>query len=419
MPPKEWAKVCGTSRATFALRRSLIAAEICVEPGNDDQVLLSQLQHEKQPTCHSLFLNLQQTQEDVVLSPAQISQVIAAGSNLPVLKCLHIIGREGVPLTESSIEGVLVRLLAKHASLLTLQVKTVLTFPNLPNLQHLVLDVGNFPGGGMDRQNNAALFPAISMLKGLKTLYLQSAEENMIFEPANLSGCVHLQHVALQGVCLEGAVSLPGGCHLHVKNIPEHLSGVTPTTFDLITGMTLRHASGSDLLGIHHGMDFRRAGAPVMSNLKRLRVTLNREDLDFHFWLSASDDERLELSFHPGTTPCCARVTTLGDARAGCVLQCCDLHRPLGSAEVAGTHSGRCLASGSSDVGPDFKGPAQGVVSSVKQGFFALLWGAAGGHPCQGVMGRVVAESCEARVGILVSLHASWICSLQPAGVLL
>ena len=59
MTPKEWAKICGTSRATFALRRSLVAAEICLEPGDHDQVLLSQLQHEKQPTCHSLFLSLQ------------------------------------------------------------------------------------------------------------------------------------------------------------------------------------------------------------------------------------------------------------------------------------------------------------------------------------------------------------------------
>ena len=239
------------------------------------------------------------------MSPAQISQVNAAGSNAPLLKCLHIIGREGVPITKSSIEGVLVSLLAKHALLLTLHVKTVLTFPDLPSLQHLVLDVGTFPSKWMDEQNNAALFPAISMLQGLKTLYLQSSQWNAIFEPTDLAECVHLRHVALQGVCLEGALALPAGCTLHVRDIPGPLCGVTHTTFDQITGMTLRHSSGWELVRMYHGMEYRyrrmRRKDPILSNLMRLRVTLNREDLHGSFW-RPDEEEKLQLTFDPSTT---------------------------------------------------------------------------------------------------------------------
>ncbi len=60
MSAHEWAKACGTNQATYALRRQLVAAEVhmCKTTGNIRQDLISQLQIERWPTCHSLFINL-------------------------------------------------------------------------------------------------------------------------------------------------------------------------------------------------------------------------------------------------------------------------------------------------------------------------------------------------------------------------
>ena len=143
MSIREWAKACGASPASYTLRRSLVAAEVRYDLGKCTQLLvrllrlgrwpsfhsrrinLTQLQLERWPTCHSLWLNLWQLHEAGDVNPAQVEQIRQAASTLPLLQCLHIIGRPEVSLTQSSIEGVLTSLLAKHAAVLTLQVKII------------------------------------------------------------------------------------------------------------------------------------------------------------------------------------------------------------------------------------------------------------------------------------------------------
>ena len=66
MTADDWAKACGTNRATYGLRRPLVAAQLhaCKRVGTNEQDLIRQLQIDRWPSCHSLFLNLQQLPED-------------------------------------------------------------------------------------------------------------------------------------------------------------------------------------------------------------------------------------------------------------------------------------------------------------------------------------------------------------------
>ena len=139
---KEWAKSCGMSQAAYAARRSLVAAEVHSGFWDGEQICMSQLQLKKWLACHSLYLNLWRLHETGELTADQTAEIEHAARNAATLHCLHFIGRSQVPLMDSSLEGVLMCLLAKHASVLTLQVRT-LTMPlDFPNLQHLMLDLG-------------------------------------------------------------------------------------------------------------------------------------------------------------------------------------------------------------------------------------------------------------------------------------
>ena len=107
-----------------------------------------QLQLKKWPACHSLFLNLHRLHKSGELTLEQMAETEEAARKAATLHCLHIISRPQVPLMDSSVEAVLVRHLAEHASVMTLQVRT-LTMPlDFPKLQHLVLDLGAFSHTG-------------------------------------------------------------------------------------------------------------------------------------------------------------------------------------------------------------------------------------------------------------------------------
>ena len=160
---------------------------------------------------------------------------------LPSLHCLHIIGRVRDFPTEDNIEGLLVNVLARHASVLTLQLRPLKMPLTLPNLQHLVLDLGrdmleHYSSG---IQMHQEVFPAISTLKGLKTLYIQSNCADI--EAPNLKNCVCLQHVAIKGIRLQPSNSspelvLPAECQLHANFGDDLLCGYCHD----FTGVTIR-----------------------------------------------------------------------------------------------------------------------------------------------------------------------------------
>ena len=87
------------------------------------------------------------------------------------------------------------------------------------------------------------LFPTISVLKGLKTLYIESLSgHGILMYATDLTGCVHLTHVAVQGVSLVGELALPAGCLLHAQSHGGKL-GIREVTDDiaqLVTGLTVR-----------------------------------------------------------------------------------------------------------------------------------------------------------------------------------
>ena len=214
---KEWAKACGINQAAHASRRPLVAAEVRSGLWDRKRVRMLQLQLKKWPACHSLFLNLHRLHKSGELTLEQMAETEEAARKAATLHCLHIISRPQVPLMDSSVEAVLVRHLAEHASVMTLQVRT-LTMPlDFPKLQHLVLDLGAFSHTGAKEQDDWGPLQSISKLRGLRTLYIQ-ALDIAIEEPADLRHCVHLQHVALKGIQLAGRSALPKRCGLHVTN---------------------------------------------------------------------------------------------------------------------------------------------------------------------------------------------------------
>ena len=261
MSLREWAKACGTSPASYTLRRSLVAAEVRNDPGKYGRLLVRLLQLNKGPnvytwrlnlrqlqlkrwsTCHSLWLNLWQLHKAAEVTPAQVKHIQQAASTLPMLQCLHIIGRPEVPLTQSSVEGVLLSLLVRHAAVLTLRVMRVLMPLDFPTLQHLVLDVDSgaiyLSRGKGCVEVESKLFPAISMLKGLKTLYVQSSE-SFCTQGADLTGCVRLTHVALQRIELIHKLALPAGCLLHAHTGSVDNIDMTRWMAHSVTGLTAR-----------------------------------------------------------------------------------------------------------------------------------------------------------------------------------
>ena len=302
---KEWGKACGTSRASWSLRWPLLAAQVHYAPGKDGHDLLRQLQLGRWPAFQSLRLDLWHLHEKVKLTLDQNKELELASSGLPLLHCLHVLGRDQMPLTQSSIEGVLVRLLARHASVLTLQVKTVAMPLDLPTLQHLVLDLDADPTCQGHRQTHPALFSALSMLKGLKTLFIQSHRTTTSGSPTiknatDLTACMHLQHVVLQDVRLEGMIVLPAGCYLHVVSERTYLRENTFGIESFVTGLTLRQASLLKLEQLY-SLCFKTmwllGGGYGLGNLKQLRVNLTRQNF--------SDQHRkkgdLHVNIGPGT----------------------------------------------------------------------------------------------------------------------
>ena len=293
MIPREWAIAQGTSRASYHLRRPLLAAEVRYEPGDDEGILIKQLQLDMWPTRQSLCVSLWRLHEAVEITPAQLQHLILAGSIMPQLECLHIIGRRHEPVIEGSIEDILISLLARHAMVLSLQVKMITMPLDTPLLQHLVLDLevelksekyekphdfsGHIYRAYMESSWHETIFTSFSLLKRLKTLYVQSSL-TMISQQVDLTGCKDLHHVALQGVCLSGALILPGGCSLHIKSILQDSYEVNENAY-LVTGVTFCHNASLKLKTIRHWMD-RKLVECYMRDLKELRLKVSKEDLD-------------------------------------------------------------------------------------------------------------------------------------------
>ena len=278
---KEWAKACGINQAAYAARRPLVAAEVRSGLWDGKRVCMPQLQLEKWPGCHSLFLNLQWLHETGELTPEQSAEIENAAKDIATLRCLHIIGRSQVPLMDSNVEGVLMRLLAKHALVLTLQVRT-LTMPlDFPSLQHLVLDLGAFSHRTDKEQDDWGPLLTISRLKGLRTLYIQ-APDTTIQELTNLRRCVDLQYVALKGVKLKGRLCLPKRCALHVMNGRKNI-GITPSVAHLVTGLTICHGSPWIREWMPGRYSFENPGT---QKLKQLRLTLKKGDFGGPNWRS-------------------------------------------------------------------------------------------------------------------------------------
>lgn len=268
MSPPEWAKAYGINQTTHALR-PWVAVEMHMLGGvqNGEHDLVDQLQLDNWPTRHSLFLNLEQLQEAVQLTPAQTQDIRSAGNKLPRLHCLHLIGRDGMPLTRSSIEGVIVSALTEHVSVLSLQVGMIEMPLAAPNLQHLVVAL-KFNETWVDQ-----LFPAVRLLKRLRTLYVQSCSNSSrtsIGRHIDLTECAHLQHVAMQGVSFTGPLYLPAECQLHaiLKEFEFLSDAFTNGGVNVYTGVTM----------LYEVSDAWRIWADIypapLSNLGRLRLIL-------------------------------------------------------------------------------------------------------------------------------------------------
>ena len=146
MAPREWAVACGACSTTYMLRKPLVVAEVRTRLNNPGQSLAGQLQLDKWRTCHSLCLDLRQIGEVLKVTEAQSKQIEQAGSTLPLLHCLHLVGSSyDVVKVESSVQALLLDILAKHVSVLTLEVRFVGVPLNLPNLHHLVLHLVPVP----------------------------------------------------------------------------------------------------------------------------------------------------------------------------------------------------------------------------------------------------------------------------------
>lgn len=313
MHPRDWAKGCGTCRATKTLMRCLVAADIRSKSGDDEQALLRllallrRLQLDKGHGCHSLYLNLSgwHMHEPTLAHLNKALSEMLATSEVPSLRCLHITGMHGTYLMEGSIEGLLTRQLARHASVVTLELGLVGMPLDFPALQHLVLYLSS-ASHGYAGPTYQVLFPAARMLKGLKTLCIQSSSKiTHITGPTDLACCPHLEHVAVQGIRLEGPLTLPAGCQFHLSSGFACIYEVTPAVAHLVDGLSLRHLPGPlepYNPSCWHPTSLLR-DAPRMCSLKRLRLTLDRDDLDDERWSDRGQEQILRLAFGPGETP--------------------------------------------------------------------------------------------------------------------
>ena len=306
MSPGDWTKACGTCRTTKTLMRSLVVAEMSSKSGDDERALLKRLQLDRWHGCHSLYLNLSglHMRNPTAAHRKGILLAMLASHNVPLLRCLHIMGTHGAYLTESSIEGLLMRQLARHASVVTLELRVVTMPLDLPALQHLVLYLSTCYGDAAPTYQ--VLFPAARMLKSLKTLCVQSSfKTTWIRGPTDLACCPHLEHVVVQGVCFEGLLTLPAGCHFHLTSGFARVYEVSAAVAHLVNGLSLSHLAGP-LKPYNPGWwqpSSLLKDAPCMCNLRRLCLTLDRDDLDDERWSDHGREQILRLAFGPEKTP--------------------------------------------------------------------------------------------------------------------
>ncbi len=300
---KDWAQACGTSSASYAARRRVLAAKVHRRFWNGRQVNIRRLQLKKWSCCHSLYLSLWCVHETQELTPAEIAEIDQATSTLPLLHCVHIIGRPKVPLSESSIEGMLVSRLARHASVLTLYVRAVTSPLNYPNLQHLVLNFGVTSHKGGKKADDGQHLPSFSMLMGLRTLYLQSYG-TIILDPIDLTQCMQLQHVAVQDIQLKGELLLPEKCLLYATNT-RALMEVAPSTALLVSGLTIcRKSACVPSIWPHKHAPIKACFKPSsMQSLKHCRLRFSPNDRDLGARYIKSRRPHLQVDIWQSTTP--------------------------------------------------------------------------------------------------------------------
>ena len=155
---------------------------------------------------------------------------------------------------------------------------------DLPALQHLGLELDTNSAKKDVWQTQAALVPAISTLKGLRTLYVRCVKTE-ITGPTDMTGCKHLQHVTLQGVRLKGTLALPSGCHLHAKCEPLYDCELSPTVADVVTGLTFRPGSSKKrTLCVFSAPLWLLPSHIKTQNLRQLRLTLGKLDMYKMYW---------------------------------------------------------------------------------------------------------------------------------------
>ena len=125
---------------TSAARRLVVPIKL-LSLSSERQECRRVWQMNKWATCGSLLLNMQQLAGcGVELGhPRWIS---AAAASMGLLHSLHMIGRPLVCMSDQSIEGQLLGLLGRQATVLSLHVKSVKSSPELPSLKQLVLCMG-------------------------------------------------------------------------------------------------------------------------------------------------------------------------------------------------------------------------------------------------------------------------------------
>ena len=263
-----------------------------------EQGLAKQLQLDKWPACHSLSLNTQDIHKAETVTEAQIKQIRQAGHMLPLLQCLHIIGSDpDIIMAGGSIQALLVEVLAKHVSVLTLNVYTAGVPLNLPNLQHLALHLVPTM-----KEPYEALFPSIEMLVNLKTLYVSAEYHSFKMRGHwNLQGCARLQHVALRNIHSEGALTLPAGCLLHWFGSPLIGMIIDSALANVVYGLTLRHDTSRWNHIFSSNVPLLK-WAPKMQQLKLLRLTLSEDPLGM--LTNYSPWSPLDIDVSSGIVPC-------------------------------------------------------------------------------------------------------------------
>ena len=263
-----------------------------------EQGLAKQLQLDKWTACHSLCLNTRfiHLYGAASVTEAHITQIKQAGRLLPLLQCLHIIGSYYDDVkAENSVQALLIEVLARHVSVLTLEIHVVGVPLEFPNLQHLVLHMLPF----RDLDGFAAHFPELNGLISLKTLYLQAEDATLKMRGTlQLQGCARLQHVALRKVYFKGPLTLPSGCLLHIFGKPGKLyHSVNSAIANSVSGLTLRHSTEWALK--YPSCVPLLLWAPVMQGLKVLQLILSKKSQHkYSLW------DSVRIDFDSGKLPC-------------------------------------------------------------------------------------------------------------------